>query len=211
MIQIERDISSQLGPVRRQGRRPTCLAFTASDLNAAAHEQSALSVEYLCHYAAKSMDSWTTQGGFTIHAVLRAARKPGQPSELAYPYRPDHPDTPLTAPEEDLAPLYASTSQRRGLSLDEVDAAVTAGRAAGVVIAATESLLRPSDGIVSFDPLAIPQQYHAMVAVAVGTHTESGERHLMLRNSWGPAWGYGGHAWIPQTHLRLHWLEGLVF
>lgn len=211
MIDVEHDISGTLGAVRRQGKRPTCLAFTASDLNAAANRQSHLSVEYLCHHAAQSMEQWTAASGFTMASVLQAARQPGQPLEHDYLYRPDDPEAPHSAPDADLSPLYMAPSQRRGLTLDEVESEVATGRAAGVVIAATQSLFKPLGGVIDFDPMAIAHQYHAMVAVAVGTHATSGERHLLLRNSWGPGWGRNGHAWAPRTHLKLHWLEGMVF
>lgn len=53
MIEIQVDRSEVLGAARYQGLRPTCIAFTMSDLNAGAHKTGPLSVEYLCHHAAR--------------------------------------------------------------------------------------------------------------------------------------------------------------
>ena len=77
MIEVQVDHSRALGEARDQGMRPTCLAFAAADLNAAFNATKHLSVEFLCHYAARLTPSWTTGDGFTIDAVLGAASDPG--------------------------------------------------------------------------------------------------------------------------------------
>jgi hypothetical protein len=102
MIEVEVDHSDRLGPSRNQGKRPTCLAFAASDLNAFGHSTEHLSVEYLCHFAAKSAEGWQPGDGFTTEQVFSALARSGQPSEKIYPYQADMPDTPLRAPPANL-------------------------------------------------------------------------------------------------------------
>ncbi|CAD9217479.1 Peptidase C1A papain [Burkholderia cenocepacia] len=208
MIEVEVNHSERLGPPRNQGRRPTCLVFTTSDLNAFSNATAHLSVEFLCHHAAKVEESWEPGDGFTVDQVFMAVTSPGQPEEDLYPYRPDSQDAPLQAPPCGLMPLYRSPSNTRALALSEVTALVRQGRAVGVVLAVTKSLFYPSDGIVEFDPYVIPDQFHAMVAVGVGTHRMTNETHIYLRNSWGAGWGNQGHAWVPERHLKLHMQEG---
>ncbi|CAB3760471.1 hypothetical protein B7G54_34780 [Burkholderia puraquae] len=210
MIEVEVNHSERLGPPRNQGRRPTCLVFTTSDLNAFANATAHLSVEFLCHHAAKAEESWEPGDGFTVDQVFMAVASPGQPEEHIYPYRPDSQDAPLQAPPIGLMPLYRSPSNKRALALSEVTALVRQGRAVGVVMAVTKSLFYPRDGIVEFDPYVIPDQFHAMVAVGVGTHRTTNETHIYLRNSWGAEWGNQGHAWVPERHLRLHMQEGFA-
>ncbi|MBR8312486.1 C1 family peptidase [Burkholderia dolosa] len=208
MIEVEVNHSTRLGPPRNQGRRPTCLVFATSDLNAFANATAHLSVEFLCHHAAKAEESWEPGDGFSIDQVFTAVASPGQPEEYIYPYRPDAQDAPLQAPPNGLMPLFRSPSYRRALALSEVIALVRQGRAVGVVIAVTKSLFYPRDGIVEFDPYVIPDQFHAMVAVGIGTHRQTDETHIYLRNSWGARWGNQGHAWVPERHLQLHMQEG---
>ncbi|OSZ35161.1 hypothetical protein BVZ28_08695 [Alcaligenes faecalis] len=208
MIEVEVNHSERLGPPRSQGRRPTCLVFTTSDLNAFANATAPLSVEFLCHYAAKAEASWEPSDGFTVDQVFTAVASPGQPEEYIYPYRPDSLDAPLQTPPSGLTPLYRSPSNTRALTLSDVTALIRQGRAVGVVMAVTKSLFYPEDGIVQFDPYVIPDQFHAMVAVGVGKHRITNETHICLRNSWGAAWGNQGHAWVPERHLQLHMHEG---
>lgn len=208
MIEVEVNHSALLGPPRNQGRRPTCLAFTASDLNAFANATAHLSVEFLCHHAAKVDGGWEPGDGFTVDQVFAAVMSPGQPEEVIYPYRAEAHDAPLQAPPGGLMPLYRSPSNARALALSEVVALVRNGRAVGVVVAVTKSLFYPIDGMVAFDPFVIPDQFHAMVAVGVGTHRLSSETHIYLRNSWGAGWGNQGHAWVSERHLKLHMQEG---
>lgn len=211
MIEVQAKCGTALGPVRHQGKRPTCLAFTASDLNAVANATGHLSVEFLCHHAARRMQTWSANDGFTVEAILAATHAPGQPPECLYPYSGDNLDAPLTIPAPGLAPLYSSSAGRRGMTPEEVLHEVGNGHAVGIVVAVTRSLFRPETGIVQYDPMVLPDQYHAMVAVALGQHRTTAEPHLLLRNSWGPTWGLNGHAWISKSYLNMHLVEGMVF
>jgi hypothetical protein len=38
----------------------------------------------------------------------------------------------------------------------------------------------------------------------VGFRTLDGERQILLQNSWGPRWGDGGFAWLPEDMLATH-------
>ncbi|NKB13734.1 hypothetical protein GO303_03136 [Ralstonia solanacearum] len=210
MIEVQVNHSDRLGSSRDQGVRPTCLAFTTSDLNAFANETPHLSVEFMCHYAAKLGQDWQPGDGFTMEQILAAVERPGQPEESIYPYRGDSQDAPLRAPPANLQPLYASQPKRRDLSLTEVVAQLRQGQAVGVVMAVTKSLFYPAGGIVEFDPYVMPDLFHAMVAVGVGAHRQSNEQHVLLRNSWGSRWGNQGHAWVSERHLQLHMHEGFL-
>ncbi|MEW5705145.1 MAG: hypothetical protein AB1781_11265 [Pseudomonadota bacterium] len=38
-----------------------------------------------------------------------------------------------------------------------------------------------------------------------------GDRHLLIRNSWGDGWGLGGYAWLPVAYLESFAVQaGLV-
>jgi hypothetical protein len=42
-------------------------------------------------------------------------------------------------------------------------------------------------------------QRHAVIAVAHGT--VNSQMAVLIRNSWGPLWGLGGHAWLTLDFL----------
>jgi hypothetical protein len=107
MIDAEIDFASRLGEARDQGLRPTCLVFAGSGLNAVANDVGHLSAEFLCHHAARLAQNWKPERGFQMDEVLGAVALPGQPLEESYPYQPNAPAMPLTAPTGDFE-LHAS-------------------------------------------------------------------------------------------------------
>lgn len=204
MIEVSDDHSDLLGQARDQGLRPTCLAFAASDLNAFANSTGHLSVEFLCHHALRFAVAWKPDQGFTVDSVLQAIAAPGQPAEESYPYLADIPEAPRKAPPVGLAPLFFYRARSSQPTCSEVTRQVKAGKVVGIVIAVSESLYYPKDGIIAFDPFVIPDLYHALIVVGLGSHSFSGEEYLLLRNSWGVEWGNQGYAWMPARHLDLH-------
>lgn len=211
MIDVEADHSAKLGVARHQGFvRGSCMAFAASDLNAAAHDVGHLSVDYLCHHAAKHAQDWQPGDGFTLSQVLAAVKAPGQPPESAYPYAPDVADRPLHGVPGNAAPLYASAARDRYLDTQAAIEHVLRGSPVGVVVGMSQSFYYPNGGVVDFDPLAIPDLYHALIAVGVGKHKQTSETHLLVRNSWGAGWGLNGHAWVPERHLNVHLQEAFL-
>jgi hypothetical protein len=210
MITTQIDLSARLGTARDQGQRPTCLVFAGSDLNAAAKGVAHLSTEFLCHYAAKLSGAWQPGCGFQMDHVLGAVCAPGQPLEVLYPYQQDSHNTPLTEPTGEFE-LYASTSARRlDMTTAEVVKHLTDGKPIGLVVQVCQALMTPKNGIIDFDPLVLPDQYHAVVGVGVGMSSNTGEGHVLLRNSWGPSWGLAGHAWMPMALLDILLVEGFL-
>lgn len=209
MIKTQIDLSARLGVARDQGQRPTCLIFAGSDLNAAANGVGHLSAEFLCHHAAKVSGDWHPGLGFQMDHVLSALRAPGQPLEALYPYSPNS-ETPLTEPTGEFE-LYTSSSARwQDTRTIEVVKHLTDGEPVGLVIQVCQALMTPKDGLVDFDPLVLPDQYHAVVGVGLGMHSETGEEHVLLRNSWSTSWGLAGHAWIPMALLDILIVESFL-
>jgi hypothetical protein len=142
--------------------------------------------------------------------VLGAVASPGQPLEDSYPYRPSAPATPLIAPMGDFE-LHSSPAVRSpDMQGNEIVKRALSGQAVGIVIQMTRSVFTPHAGVVDFDSLVIPDQYHALIVVGVGRHSASGDEYVLLRNSWGTSWGTGGHAWMSVSHLNLLLIEGFL-
>ncbi len=202
MIKTQIDLSARLGTARDQGRRPTCLVFAASDLHAAAKSIGHLSAEFLCHHAAKRSGGWHPGLGFQMDHVLSAIRAPGQPLEARYPYQHKL-DTPLTEPKGEFE-LHASQSARwQDMTTTEVVTHLAGGEPIGLIVQVCQALMAPKDGVIDFDPLVLPDQYHAVVGVGLGMHSGTDQDHVLLRNSWGTSWGIAGHAWMPIKLLDI--------
>lgn len=210
MITTQIDLSDRLGAARDQGQRPTCLVFAGSDLNAAARGVGHLSVEFLCHHAAKLSGDWQPGRGFQMDHVLGAVRAPGQPVETHYPYQQNSHDTPLNEPTGKFELYTSSSAHRRDMTAAEVVKHLTGGTPVGLVVQVCQALMAPKNGIIDFDPLVLPDQYHAVVGVGVGTRSNTGEGHVLLRNSWGESWGLAGHAWMPVALLDILLVEGFL-
>lgn len=206
MINEVYNFSQKFGLARDQGARPTCLAFSVSDMNMFANALSAsLSVEYLCYHAAHNMTAWKIEQPFTCSAVMNAAREPGQPSEVSYPYDSNDQGKPLITP-----PLFEELKKvdcRYGKgNVEEIVDAIVAGNPIIIIISLTEGFMRPKDGIV-FDeqePENVYPGLHAVLVVGSGEMVNSDEQYFYIRNSWGREWGENGHSWISNTYLRRH-------
>jgi hypothetical protein len=199
------DFSHLLGTARNQYQRATCLAFASSDFNRysnAIHEP--LSVEYLAHHAVKTIPNWMIGDGLNIPAILNALDNPGQPLEESYPYDPSNAGRPLQSAPSDVGQLYASKVSRQGLSANEIVLAINDQKPVCLVIALSQYFFSPVAGIVVYSNDYLPDALHAVVGVGIGTHSETGEKHIFIRNSWGVSWGLCGHAWLPLSYLETH-------
>ena len=63
------------------------------------------------------------------------------------------------------------------------------------------------DGIVrSEDTDVVAAHRHALLGVGSG-HVVGLGGHILVRNSWGAAWGDSGHGWVAEPYLAAH-LQG---
>lgn len=108
------DLSASWGPPQSQGSRPTCLAFTASELNRnLSGTDSAFSAEYIYRAAARKSATWQAGDGLLMTHLSAALAQHGQPTELVCPYLAHEPleappDMPqLAASESSMPPRYS--------------------------------------------------------------------------------------------------------
>jgi hypothetical protein len=213
-LDILQDLRSVLGPVRDQGRRPTCLSFAAS----AAHEQARgdidpLCVEWLFYHAAQRAGTGPGEGT-TLTDTREVLREIGQPLEATWPYDGRPHSGATWRPPVGVSPLFRCGSDAHGTNLAQVRQALDGGKPVVIALfvsaaftAATTWLRTGTEIILPDDGEPIDHQRgHAVVAVGYGRI--GSEDLILVRNSWGPAWGADGHAWVRETYATRRLFGG---
>lgn len=202
------DLSANWGPPRSQGNRPTCLAFTASELNRnLSGTDSALSPEYIYRAAARKSATWKAGGGLLMTHLSEALAQHGQPTDLVCPYLAhepfeEPPDLPQLAASEN---LYAATVQLISTAPQDIEDELRQGKPVGLILKLTDTFLKPTQGTIEFSHMLLSiNMHHAVVATGLGKHSGTGEPHFRIRNTWGETWGEQGNAWLPHSYVQSH-------
>jgi C1A family cysteine protease len=201
MIKCLVDLRGNFGAARDQNPRPTCMAFAASDVHAAARTGwDPLSTEWAYYHALKR-DGGLPHQGATLDAMLATIKSDGQPVEAEWPYiKVPVLDVTSWNPPAPAKQLFFRDHRTCPLTVQDVIDHVTAGTPVLVTMMLSNAFFRPdADGVVERDEPPDPKRRHAVVAVG---HGERGKgRFVLVRNSWGEAWGLNGHAWIAVDYL----------
>ena len=188
------DLRRRLEAVRDQGERPTCLSFAASAVHESQQGQGDyLAVEALHRFAIAS-DREPGQGA-TVQGILAALEFPGQCLEVDWPYG-------LPSVVRPLGALYRTRGHRDERDpLESTLESLSGGHLVVVVLTLTAAWFDPdaTGRIASGGHTEAPLGGHAVVA----TGYDQPARQLLVRNSWGQAWGAGGYGWLPYDVFRL--------
>ena len=201
-LAIELDYRAALGPVRDQGARPTCLSHAVSTAHEHVRQSTVqLSPEYLHHFA-----NGVSEGeGVSMSDASAALAKEGQPTESDCPYHAAGPPRHWTPPVG--VHLYRRASLAKQPLASEVEAALKAGGAPVLGISLPDTFHAPASPWV-ISPQGIVVGLHAVLVVGVAA--SDGDRHYLIRNSWGSEWADGGYAWLGRPFLHKHLREVLV-
>ena len=196
------DLRSRLGPARDQGARPTCLAFAISDGHAMTRGPwSPLSCEFLFYHAQRRAGRPPTEGAL-VPAIREALLNDGQPAESGWPYLVADPQPTSWSPPATVGVVYRCASVSAAGIMGPIVGIITAGHPVIVVIQLSAAFYAPTaDGVVDHlagDP-PDPTRVHAVLVVGHGTVDR--QPAILVRNSWGPAWGTGGYAWLTRAFL----------
>lgn len=196
---LTHDLRSMFGDVRDQGLRPTCLAFAVSDCHAALRAGwNPLSAEFVFYHAQRRAGLPPTEGALLLH-ILDALRDDGQPPETLWPYSEALPvDLSHWGPPV-VTTKYHRNSARGPGSFDEIIENLNNGVPTVIVLHMGEAFYDPQDGIVAGYDGEKDVTRHAVIAVGAGNF--AGQRMILVRNSWGPAWGRNGHAWVTENYI----------
>lgn len=197
------DLRSLFGPSRNQGPRPTCMAFATSDTHAAVRGGwSPLSCEHAFYHAQKRARRGPDQGAL-LSSMLETLREDGQPEEAGWPYLAKTPtDFASWKVPSDVGPLFARACQNAQATFAEIVLELNHGHPVIVLIMLSRSFFRPSaDAVVRPEPGEMPEPAQRHAVIAVGHGTVGGEVAILVRNSWGAAWGSSGYCWITETFV----------
>lgn len=204
------DLRPLLGPdVLDQGPRPTCVAFASS----AAHEAVYQSADPDAHLAPEAL--WwqavaaghASNAGMILDHVGPSLNGHGQPTLLVWPYNSmlgagtEDPPAGVVSPPWQRAQLRAIPLKQDGVE-DLIEEELAQSRPVILVVEVTDEFYVPdSAGIVQVPDLrTVAGGYHAVVCVGAASHPALG-RLLLIKNSWGTAWGLGGYCWLPVEYL----------
>jgi C1A family cysteine protease len=195
------DLRGSFGPARDQDPRPTCMAFAASDAHAAARSGwDELSAEWAYYYALKR-DGGLPDDGVTLDAMLATIKSDGQPVEAEWPYiKAPITDLKSWKPRAPAKQLFFRDHRACSVTVHDVIDQLNANTPVLITMTLSDAFYRPDpDGIVERDEPTDPTRHHAVIAVGHGERRK--DRFLLIRNSWGEAWGLKGHAWIAVGYL----------
>jgi len=159
-----------------------------------------LSPEYAYLATALLSPHWQPNQGLDVRIAVDATAA-GLPEEQHAPYQLNEPSHPLPQLPTGLS-MYGPRLALASKNPAEIEAHLSAGHPVGVLIALTQSFMKPVNGIVAFETAVYPGR-HAVIVVGFGTDS-NGEPHYLICNSWGADWGINGHAWISRSYLTLH-------
>lgn len=202
-VEVDVDLRGEFGPIRDQGRRPTCLAFAASDSHAGVRAGwEPLSCEFAFYQAQRRAGRSPAQGA-ELGAMLEALRVDGQPVEAGWRYLDAVPPDPAAwVPPASVGERFARDGVAGDGDLGGVRSRLAAGCPVVVLTMLSRSFFMPVDGVVDAAPGELPEPSQRHALVAVGSGRVLGTPAILVRNSWGAAWGVDGHAWLTNRFLE---------
>jgi hypothetical protein len=210
MIKSLIDLRGSFAAARDQNPRPTCLAFAASDAHAAARGNwEPLSVEWAYYFALKR-DGGLPHEGATLGAMLATIKSDGQPIESHWPYTRAHiTDIKNWKPPTSATQLYFRDHSMCAVTVQDVTDQLNAGTPVLIAMTLSDAFYRPNaDGVIEKNEPTDRKRRHAVVAVGHGQRASAG--FVMIRNSWGEAWGLKGYAWLAVDYLEPRLINAAI-
>lgn len=192
------DLRGNFQEVRDQGDRPTCLACATSDAHATFHNSTPLSAEFLFFHAIQVATVGNLTDGITFEEVAVALADKGQPAENEWPYSLTQPN-PWTPPT--VTKIWRGNLHNGGADTSAAIAQlIMNGQPVILGIRISTAFLSPGQPNFTIPADGDGFGGHAILVVGLG-RDPIGQLFFLIRNSWGPSWANGGHAWLSADYL----------
>jgi C1A family cysteine protease len=205
-VDIIVDLRDRLGMIRDQGKRPTCMAFAASDAHSFARASSEpLSVEYAFFHAINRTVHKDRTRGIAFRHVSEAISKDGQPLEADWSYLTNLSAGDDWSPPATVGRVFYRNSNKLAATMPVVYAGLDEGH---------PMILTTNIGISFYQPnlkrLVLQPSTERTIAthalLAVGYAKIERDRCVLVRNSWGERWADKGYAWVHEGYLKTRLL-----
>jgi C1A family cysteine protease len=146
-------------------------------------------------------DGGQPHDGATLSAMLAVLKLDGQPAESHWPYITD-PITDVNTWNPPASPvqLFFRDHVPCGATIKQVIDQLDAGTPVLMTMTLSDAFYRPdAEGVIAANESTDPKRRHAVIAVGHGERNAVGL--VLIRNSWGEAWGLKGYAWIATGYL----------
>lgn len=196
------DLSHLAGPVRDQGRRPLCLAFSSSDLHLSGRAcEQQLSAEYLAHEC--GLRGFDPTQGLTVPGVREALLSGGQPNSVRLPDAPSV--IPYNHPSNGTPPFsplyYCSVVEDPVVNFQAIANSLTRGKCVVIGARITDKFMDENIYLIGLGGKELGR--HAMLCCGLGV-CSSGSQVIRVKNSWGGAWGDSGYAWLEEGFVNAN-------
>jgi C1A family cysteine protease len=214
------DLRPLLPPVRDQGSRATCLAFAVTAAHEVARAVGLPVVEDLAeevlYWGCKQIDGDRKPGSEFPSSAAALARW-GQPDEGLWPYDRLRDDTSAgyAPPPAALEPSICRHTRLQAIdaTISEIKRYLNHGRVVALGLWLTRGFFTsPGGQIAPPEPGEARLEGHTILVVGYDDGARDGQGILIIRNSWGSAWGDGGYGYLPYAYLALGseaWTAGL--
>lgn len=211
------DYTSQMSPVKNQGKAGTCVGMAVTAVKEWQEQQEQLAEiqegkkykrkqkyydlsEQWAYYKAKEIDPWPNEEGTSIRFALKQICNLGIPPEKAWPYNDAMKGNPK--PWATLIARWGKgKSYYRIKDLSELTIAIHDHGPVVIGITCFAGIFNAPNGIVP-----LPSQYdqpqggHALAAVGYNTNSQ----YVKIKNSWSTAWGDNGYGYLPFEYINKY-------
>lgn len=206
-INIIRDLRERFGGIRDQGKRPTCVAFAASDAHSFARgSDEPLSAEYAFFHAVGRTSHKDRMRGVPLKLISEAISVDGQPLEPGWPYLANLAATDAWEPPRDVEAVFYRNSRMLVAVMSSIYAALDEARPVILVMNISKSFYHMGLNSVVNAP-SNEQRLNTHAVLAVGYGRINSGRCLLIRNSWGENWADRGYAWIHEHYIEPRLLD----
>jgi C1A family cysteine protease len=201
------DLRAECSPVVDQGSIGDCTS--ASSVNGLKEfqlirEKAFVPLSRLYHYYQERVleNDVDEDGGAELRDAVKVLQQTGTCKYSTWPDTKGYKTTPSSIPDVEIA-AYKITEYHRVLGLDGLKSALTEGFPVvmGIkVYQSFEGTVASSTGVIPMPDENKEPCYGGHAVIVVGY--DDAKSHMIVRNSWGAAWGDKGYFYLPYDYMK---------